>query len=58
MKNKHVKILVLFIILLLILNITLFALKLINETIFWIVIIASAVFAYRMLPRQHKINQN
>jgi hypothetical protein len=36
------------------LNLVLFAFRIINETIFWGVIIAGAVFSYVILPRLRK----
>ena len=51
MKADYTKILVLFVVLLLIANITLFALSIISEILFWAVIIVAAVFAYKLLPK-------
>ena len=52
--KKYLKILVLFLILVLIANITLLALNKISEILFWIVIIIAAVFVYKVLPRIKK----
>jgi len=53
MKILH-KIIVLILTLILIVNITLFALSKIDESVFWIIIIFAAVFAYKILPRIRK----
>ena len=52
--KKYLKFLVLFLILVLIANITLLALNKISEILFWIVIIIAAVFVYKVLPRIKK----
>ena len=52
--KKYLRILILFLILILIANITLLALNKISEILFWIVIIIAAVFAYKVLPRIKK----
>ena len=54
MKNNHLTALVLLIVFLLAANIILFALSIIGEILFWIIIIAAAVFAYRILPKMKK----
>ena len=51
MKSDYLKVVGLLLILFLIVNLVLFALKIINEIFFWAVIIAGAVFAYKVLPR-------
>ena len=55
MKNKPLlKILVFLIILFLVINIALFALKLVSEILFWVIIVVAAIFAYKLLPRISK----
>ena len=54
MKNKYLKILVFLIVLFLVLNIVLFALKIISKLLFWIIIIVAAVFAYKVLPKMKR----
>ena len=51
MKNKSLRVLVYLIILFLIVNIVLFALGILKEILFWIIIIVVAIFAYKVLPR-------
>ena len=48
------KAIVLIFILILIVNTALFALNKFNEAVFWLVIIAIAVFAYKILPKIRK----
>jgi len=56
MKISYGKFLVLLFVLLLILNITLFALGKIKEILFWIIIVIAAVFAYWILPKMKNRN--
>ena len=51
MEKTSIKILAVVIAFLLVANIILFATKKINEIVFWIIIIISAVFAYWILPK-------
>ena len=51
MKNKYLRILAFLAVLFLAANIALFALKIISEILFWAIIIAAAVFAYKVLPK-------
>ncbi len=52
MGNKNfLKFFVFFIIAVLILNLILFAMKKVNELLFWVIIIIAAVFAYKILPK-------
>ena len=52
MKDKgFLKILVFLMILLLVINMVMLALKSINAIVFWSVIIVVAVFAYKVLPK-------
>lgn len=41
-------------ILILILNLTLFALKMVNPYIFWVIVIAIAIIAYKIMPKLRK----
>ena len=50
----NIKIVSFALIIVLILNISLFATKRINELLFWAVIIVIAVFAYKILPKIKK----
>jgi len=52
--KKLLRILVFLVILFLVVNIVLFALKIISEILFWIIIIVAAVFAYKILPKMRK----
>ncbi len=54
MNEKAVKILGSLVMIIVLLNLVLFALRKINQTIFWGVIIFGAVFAYVVLPRLKK----
>ncbi|MDO8510794.1 MAG: hypothetical protein Q7S55_01370 [Nanoarchaeota archaeon] len=55
MKKEHfLKVIGIGAILLLVLNMVLFALQLINGMIFWAVIIVSAVLAFKVLPKMRK----
>ena len=54
MKNKYIKILVFLVILFLVVNIVLVVLKLISAVLFWLIITAAAVFAYKVLPKIKK----
>ena len=55
MKSKKLlRILVFLIILFLVVNLVLFALKIINVILFWAIMIAAAVFAYKYLPKMIK----
>ena len=52
MKNKSVlNMFVILMVLALVANITLLALNKVSEILFWMIIIAAAVFAYKILPR-------
>ena len=51
MKKRYLQILAVSMILILAVNIVLLALNKINEIIFWLVIIAAALFAYKILPK-------
>ena len=53
-RNDLIKILVFLIILFLVVNIFLFVLKIISEIIFWGIIVAAAIFAYKILPKVRK----
>ena len=54
MKINHLQIIGIFLALLLIINMALFALNKISEILFWAIIIAAAVFAYAVLPKIRK----
>ncbi len=56
MKNKYLQILVILIILFLVVNITLFVLKLISALLFWSIIFVAAIFAYKVLPKMKKLS--
>ena len=49
--KKRLGIPVIFLILILIANLVLLALNKINEIVFWLVISAAAIFAYKILPK-------
>ncbi|HLG23606.1 MAG TPA: hypothetical protein VI564_01615 [Candidatus Nanoarchaeia archaeon] len=51
MKTEYLRLLVLVIVVLLVLNLVLFAMKRIGQALFWGFIIAAALFAYLALPR-------
>ena len=53
-QKKLLRILVFLVILFLVINIVLFALKIITEILFWIIIIVAAIFAYKILPKMKK----
>ena len=52
-EKKHLTLAYL-VILLLIANIVLFALKIINAILFWVIIAAAAIFAYKIMPKMNK----
>ena len=52
MRFNHIRILALIIVLILVINITLLALNAINELLFWAIIIAAAVFAYKFMKKR------
>ena len=52
--KKLLRIFVLVLIVFLILNMVLVALKIISNFFFWIVLIVAAVFAYKILPKMKK----
>ena len=54
----NLKILTIILIVLLVLNMILFALKQINSIVFWTIIILMAVFAYLILPKMNKYVEN
>ncbi len=54
MNKRFLKIIGIGAILLLVANMILFALKIINGLVFWAVIIAGAVFAFKVLPKMKK----
>ena len=54
MEIKPISLIVVGLVALLILNITLLALGKIKELFFWAVIIAAAIFAYKILPKIRK----
>jgi len=54
MRPKELKILGIIIFIILILNLILFALRKINDLVFWIIIIAGAIFVYWILPKLKK----
>ena len=55
MKSKKLlRILVFLIILFLVVNLVLFALKIVSAILFWIVTILAAIFAYKYLPKMIK----
>ena len=54
MNKRLLNILIFLIILFLIVNIILFALKIITEILFWAAIIVAAFFAYKVLPNIKK----
>ncbi len=54
LSNNYLRILVFLIVLFLVLNIFLFVLKVINELLFWAIIIVAAIFAYKILPKMKK----
>ncbi|MBU0470042.1 MAG: hypothetical protein KKA62_00190 [Nanoarchaeota archaeon] len=54
MNSKNIKILGYAGLIILLLNLVLFALRIINGTIFWAVIVIGAIFAYVILPRLKK----
>ena len=49
--KKLLRLLVFLVILFLVANIALFALRIISQVLFWAVIIFAAVFAYKILPK-------
>ncbi len=51
MKSNYLKLLGLLIVLLLVVNLVLFALKIIAGLLFWAIIIVAAIFAYKFLPK-------
>ena len=52
MNLSYVKATAVILVIVLIVNVTLLALNRIHETVFWIIIIAVAVFAYKVLPNE------
>ena len=54
MKEKIVKIIGIVVMLIVILNLVLFAFRVIDSTFFWVVIVLGAVFTYVVLPRLKK----
>ena len=54
MKNNNLKILVILVVLFLVVNITLFALRIISVLLFWAIIIVAAIFAYKVMPKLKK----
>ena len=52
--KKLYRILIIFVIIFLILNIVSLALKIISQLFFWIVIIVAGIFAYKVLPKMSK----
>ncbi len=54
MTPRQLKIIGYFFLLILILNLLLFALRIISGSIFWVVIVVGAVFVYWVLPRMKK----
>ncbi len=50
-KSDFLKYLGFSLIVLLIVNVTLFATRIINAAVFWILIIAVGIFAYKILPK-------
>jgi hypothetical protein len=56
MKNSTLRILVFLAVAVLVINIILFALKMVNYIVFWALIVAGAVFAYKVLPKMKKIS--
>ena len=51
MNKKFIRVLAVFIVIVLILNLILLATNKINELFFWIIIIMAAVFSYIILPK-------
>ena len=54
MKTNYLRILVFLIVLFLVVNIVLFTLKIISTILFWTIIIAAGIFAYKVLPKMKK----
>ncbi len=54
-KEKSLKIIGISAVVVLVLNMILFALRLINGLVFWGIIIVGAVFAFKVLPKIQKI---
>jgi len=54
MKKEYLKIIGIGAILLLVLNMILFALRIINGLVFWGIIIVGALFAFKVLPKLKK----
>ena len=50
----NLKIIAVVLIFILILNLTLFALKIISPYVFWIIVIAIAIMAYKIMPKFRK----
>ncbi|MBI2558907.1 hypothetical protein HYW20_06305 [Candidatus Woesearchaeota archaeon] len=51
-KDRHLRILVILVIIFLVINLALFALRIISTILFWAIIAVAAVFAYKLLPRK------
>ena len=54
MKQEHLKLIGYLVLLLLVLNLVVFALRLISGILFWIIIIMGAIFVYKLLPKLKK----
>lgn len=54
MKKNLLKIIGIGVVVLLVLNLVLFALRIINWMVFWAAIIIGAVFAFKVLPKMKK----
>lgn len=54
MNILHVKLLSLFLIAVIVLNLILFIIGIVSDTTFWVVIVAGAISAYYILPRLRK----
>jgi hypothetical protein len=54
MKKEFVKAISISLIILVILNLTLFVMKQINVSLFWTIIIVSALIAYKVIPKLNK----
>jgi len=54
MKQKQLKILGYVILIIMVANLLLFAFQVVNQIVFWIIIVLGAIFAYWVLPRIKK----